>query len=123
MDQLINCWTEISPIALPFIDSAPEPLTHFFGKLLTNQPPWDRYWTSTVCIPYVPKTPQAIRRTLNQEGIRVAFTSTNTLGKSFTHVNDSIPKYNAGQLVYKLSCTTIYIDETSRSVEEHSRLT
>ncbi len=51
-------------------------------------------------------------------------------GKSLTHVKDSIPKYIAGQLVYKLSsqdCTTVYIGETSRSVadtmKEHSRRT
>ncbi len=60
----------------------------------------------------------------------MAFTSTNTLGKSLTHVKDSIPKDKASQLVYKLSCqdcTTVYIGETSRSVadrmKEHSQLT
>ncbi len=65
---------------------------------------------------------------LNPEGIRVAFTSTSTLGKSLTHVKDS--KDKASQLVYKLSCqdcTTESIGETSRSVadrmKEHSRLT
>ncbi len=52
----------------------------------------------TLCIPYVPKISEAIRRTLNPEGIRVAFVSTNTLGKSLTHAKDSIPKYKAGQL-------------------------
>ncbi len=123
MDQLISCWTKIPLITLPLIDFAAEPFTHFFGKLLINQPPWDRYWTSTACIPYVPKISEAIRRTFIQEGIRVAFTSTNTLGKSLTHVEDSFPKYNAGRLVNKLSGTTLYIGETSRSVDEHSRLT
>ncbi len=70
------------------------------------------------------------RRALNPEDIRVAFASINTLGNSLTHVKDSIPKYKAGQLVYKLSYqdfTTVYIGETSRSVadriKEHSRLT
>ncbi len=73
---------------------------------------------------------EAIRRTLNPEGIRVAFASTNTLGKSLTHVKYSTPKYKAGRLVHKLSCqdcTTVYIGETSGSVadrmKEHSRLT
>ncbi len=73
---------------------------------------------------------EAIRRTLNPEGIRAAFTSTRTLGMSLTHVKDSIPKDKASQLVYKLSCpkcTTVYIGETSRSVadrmKEHSQLT
>ncbi len=59
---------------------------------------------------------EAIRRTPNQEGIWVAFTSTNTLGKSLTHTKDSIPKNNAGQLA-KLSCqdcTIVYIGENSR---------
>ncbi len=76
------------------------------------------------------KIAEAIRRTLNPEGIRVAFASTNTLGKLLTHVKDSIPKDKAGQLVIKLSCQdckTVYIGETSRSVadrmKEHSRLT
>ncbi len=93
---------------------------------ITNQAPLERNGTSTVCIPYVPK----IRRTLNPECIRVAFTSTSTLGKSLTHVKDSISKGKAGQLVNKLSyqdCTTVYIGETSRSVadrmKEHSELT
>ncbi len=52
------------------------------------------------------------------------------LGKSLIHVKDSLPKYNASQLVNKLSCqdcTTEYIGETSGSVadrmKEHSRLT
>ncbi len=52
---------------------------------IANQAPLKRNWTSTVCIPYVP-------RTLNSEGIRVAFTSTSTLAKLLTHVKDSIPK-------------------------------
>ncbi len=97
---------------------------------ITNPAPLERNWTSTVCIHYVPKISEAIRRTLNPEGIRVAFTSTSTLEKSLTHVKDSIPKDKASQLVYKLSCqdcTTVYIGETSRSVadrmKEHSQLT
>ncbi len=97
---------------------------------ITNQAPLERNWTSTVCIPYVPKISEAIRRALNPEGFPVAFTSTSTLGKSLTHVKDSIPKDKAGQLVYKLAgqgCTTVYISEISRSVadriKEHSRLT
>ncbi len=97
---------------------------------ITNQAPFERSWTSTICIPYVPKIAEAIRRTLNPEGIRVVFAFTNTLGESLTHVKDSIPKDKAGQLVKKLSCqdcTTVYIGETSRSVadrmKEHSRLT
>ncbi len=96
----------------------------------TNQAPLKRNWTATVCNTFVPKFSEAIRRALHPEGVRVAVASTNTLGKSLTHVKDSIPKYKAGQLVYKLSCydcTTVYIGETSRSVadrmEEHSRLT
>ncbi len=56
---------------------------------ITNQ---ERNWTSTVCIPYVPKISEAIRRKHNSEDIRVAFASTSTLGKSLTHVKDSIPK-------------------------------
>ncbi len=85
---------------------------------------------STVRIPYVPYISEAIRRTLNQEGIRVAFSSTNTSGKPLNHVKHSIPIYNVGQLVYKLSCqdcTAVQIGETSWSVakkmKEHSRLT
>ncbi len=91
---------------------------------IPNQVPLERNWTSTVCIPYVPKISEAIRRTLNPEGIRVAFTSTNTLGKSLTHVKDAIPKDKASQLVYKLSCqdcTTEYIGETSRSVADRMK--
>ncbi len=94
---------------------------------IANQALLARNWTSTICIPYVPKISEAIRRTLNLEGIRVAFASTNTLGKSLTHV--PIPKDKASILVYKLSCqdcTTVYIGETSRSVDdgmkEHSLL-
>ncbi len=49
---------------------------------IPNQAPLERNWRSTVCIPYVSNISEVIRRTLNQEGIRVAFTSTNTLGKS-----------------------------------------
>ncbi len=97
---------------------------------ITNQAPLDCNWTSTVCIPYVPKTSESTRRTLNPADIRVVFAFTNTLGESLTHVKDSIPKDNASQLVYKLSCqdcTTVYIGETSKSVadrmKEHSRLT
>ncbi len=76
-----------------------------------NQAPLERNWAPTVCIPYAPKISEAIRRILNQEGLRIAFTSTNTLGKSLTHVKYSFPKYDAGQLVYRLSCqdcTTAY---------------
>ncbi len=72
----------------------------------------------------MPKISEAIRGTLNYEGIRVAFTSTSTLGKSLTHVKDSIPKNKAGQLVDKLSyqdCTTVYIGETSRSVADRMK--
>ncbi len=97
---------------------------------ITNQAPLERNWTSTVCIPFVPKFSEAIRRTPNPEGVRVTVASTNTLGKSLTHVKGSLPKYKAGQLVYKLpcqDCTTVYIGETSRSVadrmKENSRVT
>ncbi len=97
---------------------------------IPNQAPLERNWTSTACIPYLPKISEAIRRSLNPEGIRVTFTSTSTLAKSLTHVKGSIPKDKASQLVYKLSCqdcTTVYIGETSRSVadrmKEHSQLT
>ncbi len=71
---------------------------------ITNQVPLERNWTSTICISYVQRIAEAIRRTLNPEGIQVAFASTNTLGKSLTHVKGSIPKDKAGQLVYKLLC-------------------
>ncbi len=40
---------------------------------ITNQAPLERNWTSTVCIPYVPRISDAIRRTLSPEGFRVAF--------------------------------------------------
>ncbi len=108
----------------------PEKFIDRLKTRITNQAPWERNWTSTICIPYVPKIADAIRKTLYPEGIRVAFASTNTLGKSLTHVKDAIPRDKAGQLVYKLSCldcTTVYIGETSRSVadrmKEHLRLT
>ncbi len=52
---------------------------------ITNQAPLEHDWM------------------LNPEGIRVAFASTNTLGKSLTHGKDSISKDKAGKLVYKLS--------------------
>ncbi len=119
-----NKWKELLKNSYPkkFIDCV--------NTRITNQAPLEHNWKSTVCIPYVPKISEAIRRTLNPEGIRVAFASTNTLGKSLPHVKDSIPKYKVGQLVYKLSCqacTTVYISETSRSVadriREHSQLT
>ncbi len=58
---------------------------------IRNQAPLERYWTSTVCIPYVPYISEAMRRTFNQEGIRVALSSTNTPGKPLNHVKDSIP--------------------------------
>ncbi len=72
----------------------------------------ERNWASTVSIPYAPSISETIRRALNQEGIRVACTSTGLLGKSLIHVKDSMPKHNAGHLVYKLSCQdSIYIGE------------
>ncbi len=80
-------------------DSYPEKFIDHVKTRITNQAPLDHNWTSTVCIPYVPRISEAIRRALNPEGIRVAFASTNTLGKSLTNVKNSIPKYKAGQLV------------------------
>ncbi len=106
----------------------PRELIDLEKNRIRNQAPLERNWI--VCIPYVPKSSEAIRRRLNQEGSRVALTSTNTLGKSLSHVNDSIPKYIAGQLVYKLTCqdcTPVYIGETSRPLSDrmkkHSRIT
>ncbi len=85
----------------------------------------ERNWTSTVSLNYAPKIYESIKRPLNYEGIRVTLTSTNTLGKSFTHVKDSLPKYNASQLVNKLlsqDCTKVYIGETTRSVADSSAI-
>ncbi len=61
---------------------------------IKNQAPLERNWTSTVCIPCVPKISQAV----NPEGILVAFALTNTLGRWLTHIKDSVPKYQVGRL-------------------------
>ncbi len=110
-------------------NSYPNKFIYRVKTRIRKQAPLERNWASTVCIPYLPKTFEAIRRTLGQEGNRVALTPTKTLGKSLTHAKVSIPKYSAGQLVYKLSCQdckTVYMGENSRSVadrmKKHSRL-
>jgi hypothetical protein len=89
----------------------------------------EKQWLSTITIPYMKDSSDAIRRILNSVDIRVAYKSSNTLASKFRSVKDPVDNCQKGDLIYKVSCTDcdrVYIGQTSRAVgirmDEHSRM-
>ena len=82
-----------------------------------------RNWGSAVALPYIEGKSEAIRRVLGQVGIKATFTSNNNIGRTLTHLKDSVPDGDLGNVVYRincLDCETVYVGETSRPVTKRA---
>ena len=82
---------------------------------------------STAVLPYVKGLSEALRRCLQQQGIRTVFRSDTTLRSHLVRPKDTVDPAKQGGVVYKIPCECgkVYIGETGRSmherIKEHDR--
>ena len=82
---------------------------------------------STAVLPYVKGLSEALRRCLQQQGIRTVFRSDTTLRSHLVRPKDTVDPAKQDGVVYKIPCECgkVYIGETGRSmherIKEHDR--
>ena len=75
---------------------------------------------STAVLPYVKGLSEALRRCLQQQGIRTVFRSDTTLRSHLVRPKDTVDPAKQDGVVYKIPCECgkVYIGETGRSIHE-----
>ena len=75
---------------------------------------------STAVLPYVKGLSEALRRCLQQQGIRTVFRSDTTLRSHLVRPKDTVDPAKQDGVVYKIPCERGkgYIGETGRSIHE-----
>ena len=75
---------------------------------------------STVVLPYVKGLSEALRRCLQQQGIRTVFRSDTTLRSHLVRPKDTVDPAKQDGVVYKIPCECgkVHIGETGRSIHE-----
>ena len=75
---------------------------------------------STVVLPYAKGLSEALRRCLQQQGIRTVFRSDTTLRSHLVRPKDTVDPAKQDGVVYKIPCECgkVYIGETGRSIHE-----
>ena len=84
--------------------------------------------TTSVTIPYIKGTSEAIKRVLSPLGIRTTFRPVNTLRQLLVRPKDPVPIQDRSGVIYRVpcsSCSHAYIGQTSRTLaqrlKEHHR--
>ena len=77
-------------------------------------------WIATAVLPYVKGLSEALRRCLQQQGIRTVFRSDTTLRSHLVRPKDTVDPAKQDGVVYKIPCECgkVYIEQTGRSIHE-----
>ena len=83
-----------------------------------NTPPPRR----SVVIPYVRGLSEGIKRILSSADVRVVFRPHSSLRQELVHPKDPVPTMQKANVVYRIpctSCSSVYVGQTSRTLEAH----